>query len=544
MDPGVYDVVVCGTGIVESLLACALSQSGSRVLVVDSQEDYGGRRHGMRWEEFNDLVARKTFLGPDSTLPSEETGQAVLRDLHIVDTSICSTTEEGLLHGIVAESKRFNMELNNKLLFASGEMLEVLLHSGVYRYLEFVALDSIFFLAEGHLAPIPFSKGEIYQSKDLTMVEKRMIMKFLQFAVDWGRYHAGRDSRTLNERDLTSERQLHRPQNKKDFLSYGYDIEGYIERPFVEFLDHCRITPQLKDIIVYSLALQSHDSTPTRQALQELFLHMDSLGRYGSTAFLYPHFGSSELYQAFSRMSAVWGCTQMLRTAVRSIAFEEDKIRMTLTNNEIVMCRHLIASSSEWRHEKQAHGLVVTRTSLCSKELLPVKESGSSMLVLPPNSAEIGNQQAIFVVQHGAASNTVSKQTFVVRMSTKCRGMNICEESDVLGRAFQFLTKLSVFSDEIQMASITSTCPIWKSPFDLPSNVHLCGHHDDVLHYEGAVAEAREIFHHIHPEKVFFEKKEDSILDEVYRPELDTLETALDILDKDDIVGNTEGKEQ
>ena len=555
----VFDVVVYGTGIVESLLACALSQCGCRVLTLDRYADYGGRRTNMRWDEFSRLAREQVFPAPNDQEPvssdsaaeegwfgSTSDDELIILDTFLADTlssppdtadttaNSCSNTNLNML----ADYRKFNLELNSKLLYSSGEMLDVLLNSGVYRYLEFVSLESIFFVSNGPLAEIPFSKGEVFQSKDLSMVEKRTIMKFLQFAGDFGRHQAGKDNRTLNEHDLTLERQLHRPQNKKDFESYGYDINSYLHRPFTEFLQHCKMTPLLKNIIMYSLSLQIHENALTEETLKDLYLHIDSLGRYGSTAFLYPHYGLSELNQAFARMSAVWGCTQMLRTSIQNMKIHPELVEMRLTNSEHVSCRHLVASSSKWRHVEKPSAFVVTRTTICSRPLLPVKISGSSLLVLPPGSPGIGNEQSVFLVQHGPSSNTVPAATYVVRISVQFEGEDPLNGAKLLNQVFAFISRISGECGSVVLASVTTAAPIWGAPTNFPDRVYLCSHHDDVLHYETAVAEARAIFLCICPEKVFFERKDDSLLDEMYRPELDTLEIALGILENK----NSEGE--
>ena len=54
----------------------------------------------------------------------------------------------------------------------------------------------------------------------------------------------------------------------------------------------------------------------TMEALHALHRHLDALGRYGETAFLYPLYGSAEVAQAFCRMCAVWGGTHILFCSV------------------------------------------------------------------------------------------------------------------------------------------------------------------------------------------------------------------------------------
>ena len=78
-------------------------------------------------------------------------------------------------------------------------------------------------------------------------------------------------------------------------------------------------------MIYYALCLQSDSITSEESSsisayhgLTILYNHIQSLNRYGKTAFLYPLYGIGELAQAFCRMSAVWGGMYMLRTDIQS----------------------------------------------------------------------------------------------------------------------------------------------------------------------------------------------------------------------------------
>ena len=77
-------------------------------------------------------------------------------------------------------------------------------------------------------------------------------MKFLQFASDWGQYHAGEELSTLNERELSKGAALLRPQNK-GFNSSEFSTEGFEEKPFKEFLDAHRIPLKLQHVILMLL---------------------------------------------------------------------------------------------------------------------------------------------------------------------------------------------------------------------------------------------------------------------------------------------------
>ena len=67
---------------------------------------------------------------------------------------------------------------------ATGPFISCLISSGVARYGSFKLLDRILIYSSANdsLRPVPGSKEDIFKSQDLTLVDKRKLMRFLVFA--------------------------------------------------------------------------------------------------------------------------------------------------------------------------------------------------------------------------------------------------------------------------------------------------------------------------------------------------------------------------
>ena len=106
---------------------------------------------------------------------------------------------------------RYNIDVAPKINLSMGPLIKALLKSGVGRYLEFMPLKHTFLhqSAEskgaarphdragagagaerrgcgGSLQRVPMSKADIFQAKTLTPIEKRLLMKFMQWCVVQG----------------------------------------------------------------------------------------------------------------------------------------------------------------------------------------------------------------------------------------------------------------------------------------------------------------------------------------------------------------------
>jgi len=88
----------------------------------------------------------------------------------------------GSWEALLAQSNRFNIDLTPQLLLASGEMVDALRSSKIASYLEFKPVQAHLFGGgpSSTLERVPCSKGDIFSSSKLSLVEKRSLMKFLQ----------------------------------------------------------------------------------------------------------------------------------------------------------------------------------------------------------------------------------------------------------------------------------------------------------------------------------------------------------------------------
>jgi RAB protein geranylgeranyltransferase component A len=213
---------------------------------------------------------------------------------------------------------------------------------------------------------VPCSKHDVFASTLLSSpLEKRKLMKVLQLVMDYGiatmnvPASAAVDTRadteqqqgdahsdvvaanttknedtedrhpetvvqSLNERYLNQGRSLARPQNKMVATLELERLQATLsEQQQLSLQDylckHQGLSPKLTAIVRFALALDTTHSSSTSvgvglaKGIETLILHLQSLGKYGTTALLMPLYGSGELSQAFCRSAAVFGATYLLR---------------------------------------------------------------------------------------------------------------------------------------------------------------------------------------------------------------------------------------
>ncbi|KAF9400669.1 hypothetical protein BGZ76_007672, partial [Entomortierella beljakovae] len=98
-----------------------------------------------------------------------------------------SLSQIQLLEEFLKETRKYNFDLSPKLLYSRGPLTNLLISSGIGKYLEFKLLErtAVYESLTDKVEMMPTSKEDVFVSKALSLKEKRLLMKFLQFAVDY-----------------------------------------------------------------------------------------------------------------------------------------------------------------------------------------------------------------------------------------------------------------------------------------------------------------------------------------------------------------------
>ncbi|XP_063413091.1 rab proteins geranylgeranyltransferase component A-like [Mytilus trossulus] len=209
----------------------------------------------------------------------------------VVDNDIKKKEEKWTKSRLLKEWRKFNLDLTPKLLYCGGSMVQLLITSDIAKYCEFKTVTRMLTLLDGKLEKVPCSRADVFNSKEVSMLEKRMLMKFLTSCAEYNKNPA--------------------------------DYEAFTDRPFTDYLESKKLTKNIKHFVQHSIAMATSETlTPEGLAKTKKFLH--SLGRYGNTAFLWPLYGCGELPQGFCRMCAVFGGVYCLKMSASHLVVDKD----------------------------------------------------------------------------------------------------------------------------------------------------------------------------------------------------------------------------
>ncbi|XP_067279326.1 rab proteins geranylgeranyltransferase component A 1 isoform X2 [Pseudorasbora parva] len=289
---------------------------------------------------------------------------------------------------LLKEGRRFNIDLVSKLMYSRGALVDLLIKSNVSRYAEFKNISRILTCRNGNVEQVPCSRADVFASKQLTVVEKRMLMKFLTFCLD--------------------------------FEQHPEEYQDYSEKPFSEFLKNKKLTENLQHFVLHSIAMVTQQ-TLTEDGLKATQHFLRCLGRYGNTPFLFPLYGLGEIPQCFCRMCAVFGGIYCLRHSVQCLVVDKasDKVKAVIdTRGQKISCSHFVVEDSYIRDEQRqstAYRQISRAVLITDRSVLPSESDQQiSLVTIPPLES---SAPAVRMVELCSSSMTCMPGTYLVHLT-------------------------------------------------------------------------------------------------------------------------------
>ncbi|KAI0219006.1 Rab proteins geranylgeranyltransferase component A 1 [Lamellibrachia satsuma] len=427
-------------------------------------------------EELTSVSTSSVDDGVEVTQEGDKTGGCV-DDLGLTAKEDPETIgKQPTFREIKQQWRKFSIDLMPKVLYCRGSMVELLIKSDIAKYCEFKSVTRVLTLLNGKLQQVPCSRADVFSSKQVSMIEKRMLMKLLTFCLE--------------------------------FDKHPVEYRDYEDKPFTEFLQSRKLTANVRHYVQNSIAMATEE-TSTLDGLKSTQRFLQSLGRYGNTAFLWPLYGSGELPQCFCRMCAVFGGIYCLRRSAQSLVVNESKRCTGIidTEGQRLNCRWLIMESSyastdifpQHSHPRQeiSRGILLT-----NKSIQPTSQEEITLLRLPAGD---GRAQPITVYELAPCSMACPSGFYLVHMT--CQSTADAETD--LASTVQQLFQENCDEDIVPAEEDTKPCVLWSVYFNMADNTstdHHCDVADNVivvsgpdasLDFEHSIAEARKIFEQI-----------------------------------------------
>lgn len=353
-----YDLIVLGTGLKECILSGMMSVSGKKVLHMDRNTYYGGESASLT--PLEDLF--KHFNRSD--MPSGD---------------------------VYGRGRDWNIDLIPKFLMAEGQLVKLLIHTGVTRYLEFKSVEgSYVFKNGGKVFKVPADEKEALASSLMGLFEKRRFRNMLLYIQNYDEEN---------------------PASFKDFNPKTQSVQ--------ELYKKFGVDDNTADFVGHSMALHRDDCYKTEIALdtvKRIKLYCASLVRYGKSPYLYPLYGLGELPQGFARLSAIYGGTYMLDKPCDEIVMEEGKVVGVRSGEETAKCKMVICDPSYCKDRTKRTGQVVRAICILDHPIANTNNSSSAQIIIPQN--QVGRKNDIYVCSVSHAQSVSPANFYLAIVST------------------------------------------------------------------------------------------------------------------------------
>eukprot|EP00033_Pygsuia_biforma_P001535 GCRY01001730.1.p1 GENE.GCRY01001730.1~~GCRY01001730.1.p1 ORF type:complete len:441 (-),score=107.41 GCRY01001730.1:127-1449(-) len=429
-----YDVVVLGTGLKECILSGLLSVEGKKVLHMDRNGYYGG--------ESASLTLSQMFKKFDNT---EELPSHLGRD------------------------RDWNMDLVPKFIMADGNLVKILLHTRVHRYLEFKCVDGSFVYRGGKIHKVPATDGEALKSPLMGFFEKRRCRKFFVYVQDFDesdpKTHEGRDLKKMTSRELFKAFDLQ--EDTQDFIGHAMAL----------FLDE-----------------QFYDQ-PAIELVKRVQLYVDSLASYGKTPYIYPLYGLGELPQGFARLSAIYGGTYMLNKPVEKFTYGDDgKISGVTSEGETVATKMVIADPTYFPESVEVKNKVVRSICLLNHPVPNTGDADSLQIIIPQKQVDRKND--IYVAVISAAHKVSATGYYIAIVSTTVETEDPEKELEPAYKLLGDIEKKFVSISDVHVPKTTGE----------DSGVFVTSSYDATSHFETSITDVLDIYEKIVGKKLDLSK--------------------------------------
>ncbi|QOU22018.1 hypothetical protein BRETT_002182 [Brettanomyces bruxellensis] len=377
--PSKCDVLICGTGLVESILAAALAWQGSNVLHVDANPYYGDTCATLTIEQIRAWCASVNDGSPG---------------FHGFSKAMLHIPSPHKLN-----SRDYGIDLTPRLLFAKSDLLSLLVASRVYRYLEFQSISNFHTFENDTFDKMMSTKEEIFVDQSINLPTKRLLMRFIKFVLEY---------------EL--------PEGKKI-------VESHMNENFVDFVHNIfHLSPKQVNEFCYTLGLSPMPKISVPQGLSRVRRYLISFSVYGDFPTLYSKYGGpGEISQGFCRSAAVAGATYKLNTSLKyydpktKIAYLNDGSKVNIT--EKVVCSPSQAPGGSKNVPKMQYEVtrLISIVEKSCKEWFAEGEN-AAVVVFPPKTLSTMNAYPVQAIIMGSGTGSCPDGQCIWYLSTIERG--------------------------------------------------------------------------------------------------------------------------
>jgi RAB protein geranylgeranyltransferase component A len=320
------DYLFIGVGLTESIVSASLSTYSKKSTNIEAGYNYSGTFCTLSIKELERILKEK------KEFPQKDKIQKDFK---------CEFLEEGIknIDDFIEKYgfRGFNLDFNPRLIFSMGKATDLMIEAQIDNYISFRSLKGLYFcdkLEGSQLETVPTDKGGIFKSKVFSLQEKKELFNFLNTAM---RYYTKEsnleiEQNSINDFKKNLYKDIHHSINevskKQDFMNENF-IEfmksaGVTSSKTIRLIACCMCNYRVNPLISKKSKFEDHR---TGAMLDRLTRFINSMHVHGELPYLYPIYGTGDITQICSRISAVYQSTFLLGTEleIKSTEYSEEE---------------------------------------------------------------------------------------------------------------------------------------------------------------------------------------------------------------------------
>lgn len=318
------DYLFIGTGLTESILSASLATHQKKSVNVEASYNYSGTFCTLTIKELERLVKE-----PKEYPQKDEVQSEFKIDFH--EPGVTNIDQFIDVYGF----RGFNIDFNPRLIFSMGKATDLMIEAQIDNYISFRSLKGLYFadkLEGGKLEVVPTDKGAIFKSTIFSLKEKKELFNFLNTAM---RYHSRQVNKDAEHNSINDfKKNVYTEINtaidevtkneelmKKDFVDF-IKSAGVSSERMIRLIACCMCNFRVNPLVARKSKFEDHS---TQAMLDRLTRFIDSMHVHSELPYLYPIYGTGDITQICSRISAVYASTFLLGTEfkVKSNTYSE-----------------------------------------------------------------------------------------------------------------------------------------------------------------------------------------------------------------------------
>jgi len=388
----------------------------------------------------------------------------------------------------LGRTRDYCVDLCPKFLMSCGNLVKVLLHTRVTRYLEFKSVLGSYVFKGGRIFKVPSTPKEALDSPLMDLLQKRRYKNFLDFAYKYE--HSDPKTHIIKG------------------MLYGQDVLDLSKMTARALYGYFKLEEGTQDFTGHAVALYQSDEyldKPALEFVERVKLYVNSVSRYGNSPYIYPLWGLGGLPEGFSRLCAIYGGTFMLNKPIESILYHPDgKVRGVVSEGKEAYCKQLIADPSYFlgTDKIKKTGQIARCIGILSKPI-PDSNGDSAQVILPAKQIGDGKKRKrdVYVCMVSFHHKVAAEGKFIVVMSAEVEGKEIpALETDGKGCEAGCRRELEDALALVKADAKTDQLFFWVSDSFVPTgdgskdNVFITTTYDATTHFESATREVLRLY--------------------------------------------------